>query len=93
MRRVKKSHDGWQPSSDSGGSNDKDSNPGSGSDTDSIDGGTSNGNSGQSQAPEDKQGLSKILAKVYHIIRRHSTELILIISANFVFTIASNAFS
>ncbi len=44
--------DGQQPSIDSSGSNDKGSDPGSGSDTDSTDGGTSNGNSGQSQAPE-----------------------------------------
>jgi hypothetical protein len=55
MRRAKKRNDGWQPSSDSSGSNDKDSNPRSGSDTDSTDGSISNGNNGQSQAPESKQ--------------------------------------
>ena len=37
--------------SDTSGSNDKDSNPGSGSETDSTMAGTSNGNSGQSQTP------------------------------------------
>ena len=55
MRRVKKSHDGWQPGSDSSGSNGKDSNPRSGSDTDSTDGSISNGNNGQSRVPESKQ--------------------------------------
>ena len=56
--------DGQQPSIDSSGSNDKGSDPGSGSDTDSTDGGTSNGNSGQSQAPEDKQVVPLLFRNV-----------------------------
>ena len=59
-----KRFDGQPPSIDSSGSNDKGADPGSGSDTDSTDGGTSNGNSGQSEAPEDKQVVPLLFRNV-----------------------------